>query len=91
MIRSRCWTVEIAIDEHAGEGSTHALARLCTQSGTYLRGDGTSWRNPHDAEVPEIGDELAVARALSDLAHQLLDAAGDGIEQLTDRPGRVRG
>lgn len=31
-------------------------------------------------DAPEIGDELAVARALSDLGHQLLDAAAGDIE-----------
>lgn len=34
-------------------------------------------------EVPEIGDELAAARALADLAHYLLDATAADIEQLT--------
>jgi Domain of unknown function (DUF1876) len=42
--------------------------------------------NPRDPDVPEIGDELAVSRALSDLAHKLLDAAAADIEQVTHRP-----
>ncbi len=75
MIHSRCWTVEIVIDEHVGKRRTDAQARLRTRGRTDLRGEGTARRNPRDAEVPEIGDELAVARALSDLAHRLLDAA----------------
>ncbi len=83
MIHSRCWTVEIVIDEHADEGRTHALARLCTQDCPDLRGDGMARRNPRDAEVPAIGDELAAARALSDLAHQLFDTAVADIEQIT--------
>jgi hypothetical protein len=29
--------------------------------------------------VPEIGDELAAGRALSDLAHHLLDVAADDV------------
>jgi hypothetical protein len=91
MIHSRCWTVEIVIDEHENERRTHAQARLRTQDRTNLRGDGTARRNPRDSEVPEIGDELAVARALSDLAHQLLDAAAGDIEQITHRPARLRG
>ena len=33
--------------------------------------------------MPEIGDELAAARALSRLAHDLLDAAAGDIENLT--------
>jgi hypothetical protein len=36
--------------------------------------------------VPEIGDELATARALADLAYKLLDATAADIEQFTHRP-----
>ena len=48
-----------------------------------LTGEGTARRNPTDSDVPEIGDELATARALSDLAHQLLDAAAEDIGAIT--------
>jgi Rv2632c-like len=82
MIHSRCWTVEIVIDEHVGTRRTDARARLRTHDGPDLRGEGTARRDPGDAEVPEIGAELAVARALSDLAHRLLDVATGDIEQL---------
>ena len=34
---------------------------------------------------------LATARALSDLAHALLEAAADDIEQVTDKPAHLRG
>lgn len=90
MIHSRRWAVDIVIDEHEDERRTHAQARLRTQDRTDLRGDGTARRNPRDAEVPEVGDELAVARALSDLAHQLLEAAAGDIEQLARKPARLR-
>jgi hypothetical protein len=40
--------------------------------------------------VAEIGDELAVARALSDLAHQLLHAAVTDIEQVTKKRAYLR-
>jgi hypothetical protein len=78
MTHSRCWTVEIVIDEHGDEWRTHAQARLRTDEGSDLRGDGAARRSPRDADVPEIGDELAVARALADLARQLMEAAGNG-------------
>ena len=39
--------------------------------------------------MPEIGDELAVARALTDLAHQLIDATVSDIESMTHRPAHV--
>jgi hypothetical protein len=34
-------------------------------------GRGVARRHPADPPVPEIGDELAVSRALQDLAHRL--------------------
>ena len=36
-----------------------------------------------DRDVPEIGYELATARALAALAHQLLEAAADDIGEVT--------
>lgn len=91
MTHTRTWTVQIVIDEHDDERRTHAEARLHTSDRTDLRGQGQARRNPADREVPEIGDELAAARALSDLAHRLLEAAADDIEQITHRPARLTG
>ena len=45
-----------------------------------LIGHGTARRNPHDSNVPVIGDELAAARALSSLSHLLLETAVDKLE-----------
>ena len=58
---------------------------LRTDAGTELRHEGVARRNPHDRDIPEIGDELAAARALSDLAHHLLDVAGGDIEEAAAR------
>ena len=77
------WSVEIDIGEHSDERRTWAEARLHTNDATDLRGIGTAHRNPYDREVPEIGDELAVARALADLAEKLRVAAVADVEQLT--------
>ena len=63
MIHTRTWTVEIIIDEHDDERRTHAEARLRTGADIHLRGEGQARRNPADSEAPEIGDELAAARA----------------------------
>lgn len=76
------WTVDIDISEHTS-GETVAQARLHTRDATDLRGNGRARKHPSDANVPEIGDELASARALSDLAHRLLEAAADDIEAVT--------
>ena len=84
MSTNKQWRVDIVIDEH--EGRTRAEARLHNPEDTGLVGQGLARRNPKDKDVPEIGDELAVARALSDLAHVLLDAAAADIEKITHRP-----
>jgi hypothetical protein len=83
MITSRRWRVDIYVDEHDDDRTTHAEARLHTNDKTHLLGHGAAHRNPDDSEIAEIGDELAVARALSDLAHKLLQAAASDIEAIT--------
>jgi len=83
MVASRHWSVEIFIDEHEDERTTHAEARRHTDDKTQLVGRGTAHRNPSDTDIAEIGDELAAARALSNLVHELLDAAASDIEQIT--------
>lgn len=74
------WSVEIEIDEDAEVRRTCAEARLDTGDRPSLRGTGTSWRHPRDTDEPEIGDELAVARALTDLAEKLRAAAAGDIQ-----------
>jgi hypothetical protein len=86
----RQWTVDIEIDEVEDERTTHAEARLRTES-EQLTGRGTAYRHPADREVPQIGDELAAARALSELSHRLVLAAAEDIEEVTHRPTHLRG
>ena len=76
-------TVEISVDEH--ENRTRAKARL-NWRGRLFVGVGLAHRNPTDYNVSEIGDELATARALSDLGHQLLVVAASDIEAVTHQP-----
>ena len=45
-----------------------------------LSGHGRSRRNPTDPMVPQVGEELAAARALHDLANHLVDDAWRIIE-----------
>jgi hypothetical protein len=77
----KTWTVQIEIDEH--EDRTRAVARLHIGDTENLVGVGLARLNPADRDVPEIGDELATARALSELSHRLLDAAAQDIEQMS--------
>ena len=90
-ITSRRWRVDVFVDEHEDDRTTHAEARLHTNEKTDLVGRGAAHRNPDDSEIPEIGDELAVARALSDLAHKLLHAAASDIEAITHQRIGLRG
>jgi hypothetical protein len=71
------WTVEIAFDEE--EGKTRADAVL-TGGSERLQGWGRARRSPADPEVPTVGEEIAAARALADLAHHLLELAAHRIE-----------
>ncbi|HSE10610.1 MAG TPA: DUF1876 domain-containing protein [Nocardioidaceae bacterium] len=79
-------TVQVTIDEQGDD--TRADAALSLENKMEMHGRGTSRRNPSDESVPRIGDELAMARALSDLAHQLLAAAATEIETKTHVPVR---
>ena len=46
-----------------------------------LTGIGKSRRNPADPAVPQIGEEVAAARALHDLANHLTNDALQAIER----------
>ncbi len=81
MTATKTWHVDIFIGER--EGRTHAEARLRPGDEVTLTATGTARLNPADRDVPEIGDELAVARALSHLADRLLHVAADDIEEIT--------
>jgi hypothetical protein len=89
---TKTWHVDLFIGER--DGRTHVEARL-EQAGRdnarTLSGHGVARLNPSDREVPEIGDELAAARALSDLAHRLLDATAGDIESVTHKPAHLAG
>lgn len=77
------WTIDVSIDEH--DGHTRAKARLRWRDQESV-GVGLARRNPADREVAEIGDELAVARALRDLANRVLAVTVHDIEAVTDKP-----
>jgi hypothetical protein len=71
------WTIHVAFTEE--EDRTRADAVL-EGAPVDLRGWGRARRNPIDPAVPAVGEEVAAARALSDLAHHLLEAAAHRIE-----------
>jgi hypothetical protein len=78
-VDQKTWAVDISLVE---EGDvTRATAVLRTDDGRDVRGDGLARRNPADIPSPQIGDELATARALSELTHKLLEMVAKDIEQ----------
>lgn len=88
MTATKHWTVDIVIDEH-DDNTTRAEAQLRTRDDARFTGVGTARLNPHDLNVPEIGDQLAAARALARLAEQLLGATAVDIEGATGKPAHL--
>jgi hypothetical protein len=78
MTATKNWTVELLITDN--DRQTTAEARLTIDELEGLVGHGTARRNPVDSNVPLIGDELASARALSNLSHLLLETAVQKLE-----------
>jgi hypothetical protein len=74
---SKVWSIEVLLEET--ENETQATASLDARD-ERISGWGRARRNPADPAVPQIGEELATARALADLAHKLVDAATAEIE-----------
>ena len=75
-------TIEVGIDEDADNTLVHTTLDL---RGDHFDATGRAKRNPSDPNVPVIGEELALARALGSLEEQILDrvyARIDGISGL---------
>ncbi|MEY9211100.1 DUF1918 domain-containing protein [Thermobifida halotolerans] len=88
MHTAKRWNVDVVVSEENEDGSVRTLAEARPVSGEWanLRGHGEARKHPEDVDVPEIGDELAVSRALSDLAHKLRQVAADDIVDRTGTP-----
>ncbi len=72
-------TIEIGIDEDDTTTLVHAVLDI---RGEHFNATGRAKRNPTDPNVPVIGEELALARALSSLENQIIDAAYAKIDGL---------
>lgn len=77
----------VRIDVTLTEDADHceAVARTRVRDREFA-GWGRARRHPADPEMPLVGEELAVARALSDISHQLVGAAADSLESALGRP-----
>ena len=80
------WTIKISRDEREGQARATALLRGRDQESV---GVGVSRLKTDNRVVASIGDELAVARALSDLGRQMMAAAAQDIETVTTRRDHV--
>lgn len=71
------WQVEVTFSEDEDHTRADAILQLGDQR---FHGWGRAKRASGDPNVPVVGEELAAARALSDLTHKLLGAASARIE-----------
>ena len=80
-------TRTVSIDLRLVEDSKHceATATMRTSAETFT-GLGRARRHPQDPVVPMIGEELAVARSLADLAAKLEAAASQAIRDRETQP-----
>jgi Domain of unknown function (DUF1876)/Domain of unknown function (DUF1918) len=84
----RSWSVTVDLFEDGLETAAHAVLR--SEAPEHLDAHGTAHRRPSDPDVPEIGDEIAVARALRRLADRLLESAETDIQAIEGKPVALR-
>ncbi|MET9902685.1 DUF1876 domain-containing protein [Streptomyces sp. NPDC006446] len=77
------WHVEMEFQED--EHRTRAAALLRLPDGSEVRAHGYASRHPSDSNQPRVGEEVAGARALNELAMQLLTKAHDEIDAASGR------
>ncbi|MCX3062043.1 DUF1876 domain-containing protein [Streptomyces beihaiensis] len=73
------WHIECEFEEDGKHTRAAALLRL--SDGTECRGHGRADRYPSDPEQLRVGEEIAGARALMDIAGQLMDKAHGEIDE----------
>ncbi|MEU2830279.1 DUF1876 domain-containing protein [Streptomyces lavendulae] len=77
------WHVEMEFTEDGHRTNAAALLRLA--DGSEVRARGYAMRHPSDPEQLRVGEEIAGARALMDLAGQLLQKAHGEIDEASGR------
>lgn len=73
---------KLTIQSHEDEDHCEMVVHLDAVDRS-LSGTGRSRRNPSDPSVPQVGEELAAARALHDLANHLTEDARAMIESFS--------
>jgi hypothetical protein len=77
------WHVEMEFQED--DTHTRAVALVRLPDGTEVRAHGHASRHRVDANQPRVGEEIAGARALNELAMQLLTKAHGEIDAESGR------
>ncbi|MQY37838.1 hypothetical protein SRB17_58440 [Streptomyces sp. RB17] len=77
------WHVELEFLEDDQHTKAAALVRL--PDGSEVRAHGHATRHRVDANQPRVGEEIAGARALNELAMELLSKAHDEIDAASGR------
>lgn len=80
----RSWSIAIDLFEHGEDTQAHVV--LSSDAPGHLDAHGAAHRRSGDLAVPEIGDEIAVARALRHLADRLLDTASADLTEVEGHP-----
>jgi len=76
-LESHSW--KLSFDMREDDQHCEMVVRLDTGLQKF-EGEGRSRRNPHDPSMPRVGEELAAARALHDLANHLTEDAWSIVE-----------
>ncbi|WP_432135544.1 MULTISPECIES: DUF1876 domain-containing protein [unclassified Streptomyces] len=77
------WHVELEFKEDEHRTTAVALVRL--PDGTEVRAHGHASRHHSDTNQPRVGEEIAGARALNEIAMQLLTKAHREIDDASGR------
>jgi hypothetical protein len=83
------WRVDIYLYEDQGSTSANAVLHSDVPGPLDVRGEAR--RSPADPDMPTVGDEVAAARALRQLADRLLEMASSDLSDAEGRPVSLNG
>ena len=83
------WRVDIYLYEDQGSTSANAVLHSDVPGPLDVRGEAR--RSPADPDMPMVGDEVAAARALRQLADRLLEMASSDLSDAEGRPVSLNG
>jgi Domain of unknown function (DUF1876)/Domain of unknown function (DUF1918) len=83
------WRVDIYLYEDQGSTSANAVLHSDVPGPLDVRGEAR--RSPADPDMPTVGDEVAAARALRQLADRLLEMASSDLSDAEGRPVSLSG